>query len=1131
MWRRAACASALALCLGALCAPLALASPPAIGVIRVGQVGTEALTLKAELSTQNEETTYHFEYGPEDCSKSACVQLPAKTEPANSSPVPIEAKLELAPGTRFHARVVAENGDGETPGEDQVFATYVPGLEGLPDNRAYEQASPVKKNAADARGTVVWVKAADDGGAIVTLSSSGLPGGVGGQEIPAYLSSRGESDWSTQGLLPPAALATKAFVRGWLPSLSTVFEEGTNFAEGEDSLFLSRSSADGSLSEVIGHGEGLTRYSYAGSSADGQLVLFESNQALPCCAQALAASPNLYLWDRGGDQISLVGVLNDLKPPASATGAGAVAGPYDWMLSAKLPLAGSATGGGSAGGYYTHDMHAISATGDAVFFTAVASGALYERINPTAAQSPLDGEGKCADPALACTLEVSATQRALPDPLGSRPAALMAATPDGENVFFTSPEELTDDANTGPVQPPPAIQRAKVSGPPVEESLPLIARGVAKDSEYLYWVNPVQSAIARAKLNGAEENPTFIPIPKLKVKNTKGEDEEVDAKPQYVTVDSGHVYWTSEGKGERKEGVIGRADIDGNPLSVEPEWIKETTQPKGIAVDGEYAYWANSGAGSTNEGAIWKAKKSDGEVVSNGFVPGIGGTERPAGVALDASHIYMTQNDSGASIGEVLRAELADGSNLKFKSLGTEAQLRGIAVGAGHIYWASQRDEAIGRSNLELEEIQKEFIPLTGKPIGLATDGADLRWSVNGESVPNPGNDLYRYRAEDESLEDLTPDATDVDGAEVKGVLGASGDGKRVYFVANADLDGAGEGQAGNCLGRFDSVNSLFVFSGHCDLYLAEEGAPGGWSTRFVAPLDANGDCEASDAANWLGRGGGVGGACEKMQRTALTSADGNTLLFRSQEQLSEYDNEGQPELYRYQADSEELGCVSCDPTGAAPTGAATLGGIGLSALAPERDPAYTLSRNLSADGNRVFFESTDPLVVNDTNGEDGCETEGAALFPFPSCLDAYEWEAEGTGSCEADVRAGGCLYLLSTGTDPHGSFFADASLDGSDAFIATRAAGLVGQDQDKLQDVFDLRVGGGLAAQSKGPEPVCESLDACHGPQSAQPTPESPASANIGPGNKKHPRKPAKKHRKHKKHRQAKPKTGGKGR
>jgi hypothetical protein len=170
---------------------------------------------------------------------------------------------------------------------------------------------------------------------------------------------------------------------------------------------------------------------------------------------------------------------------------------------------------------------------------------------------------------------------------------------------------------------------------------------------------------------------------------------------------------------------------------------------------------------------------------------------------------------------------------------------------------------------------------------------------------------------------------------------------------------------------------------------------------------------------------------------------------------------------------------------------------------------------------------------MDDTNAQGGCEREGGQAFKVPSCLDAYEWEAAGTGSCQAAIQAGGCLYLLSTGKSPHASFFADASVSGDDAFIATRSAGLVGQDQDQLQDIYDARVGGGLASQNQLPPVECESLDGCHGPQSTPPGSQSPVTTNPGPPNKKHPRKHAKKQKKKKKQKQkrAANKTGGKSR
>ena len=451
------------LCLAALGAASAPAAAPTIVETSFSAVGSDLAILRAQINPGGKPTRYRFEYGLADCAlpASACTEVPLAEGPAGSgtSPTPVEAHVQgLTPATTYHLRVVARNSEGEKPGPDRIFKTHVPAFEGLPDGRAYEQASPVQKNASDARGTVQWVKAADDGNAVSFLSSSGLPGGVGQQDVPSYLASRGASGWSTLGLLPDAERGSQAYVRGWLPDFSAVFEQVKNSGAKEDQLFLARSS-DGSMTEVLRHGDGLGNFSYAGASADGSKILFEAAAKLPCCTEALAGKPNLYLWDRVSDQIGLVGVLNDNAPPSAA---GTVAGPYDWMRSQTLPIV--ATGGGAADGYYTQDPHAISTAGDAIYFTALGSGTLYVRLNPTAPQSPLSG-GKCTDPDLACTLAVSATQRTPPDPAGQRPAAFMWAGAEGKAAFFASPEELTEDAVTGPEQLPPAIQRAAVSGP------------------------------------------------------------------------------------------------------------------------------------------------------------------------------------------------------------------------------------------------------------------------------------------------------------------------------------------------------------------------------------------------------------------------------------------------------------------------------------------------------------------------------------------------------------------------------------------------------------------------------------------------------------------------------------------
>ena len=233
---------------------------------------TDSVLLQAEINPGGKGTLYRFEYGLEDCEAhpGACTSVPAPEGEleALSSPQPVSFPLNgLTPGTTYHLRVVASNGDGEKHSPDRTFSTYVPALDGLPDGRAYEQSSPVKKNAADARGMVAWAKASSTGDRVAFLSTSGIPGGEGEQEVPAYLASRGTSDWSTQGLLPPATSGDEAYVRGWLPDFSTVFDFAAPYGPSATSngTLVARSSEDGSLTEIIPHGEGLDlEVSYAG---------------------------------------------------------------------------------------------------------------------------------------------------------------------------------------------------------------------------------------------------------------------------------------------------------------------------------------------------------------------------------------------------------------------------------------------------------------------------------------------------------------------------------------------------------------------------------------------------------------------------------------------------------------------------------------------------------------------------------------------------------------------------------------------------------------------------------------------------------------------------------------------------
>ena len=352
----------------------------------------------------------------------------------------------------------------------------------------------------------------------------------------------------------------------------------------------------------------------------------------------------------------------------------------------------------------------------------------------------------------------------------------------------------------------------------------------------------------------------------------------------------------------------------------------------------------------------------------------------------------------------------------------------------------------------------------------LTDDSTAVSTGESNCTTTSQGQDLYSYDTDTGDLTDLTVDTNvgDALGAAVQGVLGASDDGSYIYFVANGVL--ASGASSGGC--------RIGGGEGTCNLYLSHDGV-----TTLVAPVSGK-----FDQLDWS-----PGSATQNdSEKTSRVAADG-TLLFASRSNLTGYDNTeatasacggsnaGDPcaELYRYSPSGDELRCVSCNPTGARPSGEATL--LTSHNFVHDGPTATILPRNLSSDGNRVFFESRDALLPTDTNG----------------VSDVYEWEADGSGACHT---AGGCTYLLSTGTSPDPSFFADASANGDHAFFFTSQQ-LVPGDHDQLVDIYDAGVGDGLASQHELAPPTCTGV-ACQA-NPPPPAEQGMSSATFsGPGN-----------------------------
>jgi hypothetical protein len=421
------------------------------------------------------------------------------------------------------------------------------------------------------------------------------------------------------------------------------------------------------------------------------------------------------------------------------------------------------------------------------------------------------------------------------------------------------------------------------------------------------------------------------------------------------------------------------------------------------------------------------------------------------------------------------------------------------------------------------------FLTLEPKAFDLRFVGAspDLRYGVlstcaaltanatevpEGEGCDAQAQNLYLYSPGGGSLTliNLPPaQGTGTPGAELAAQSGAvSADGSRVYFTLEGDLylraagqtkqvddEAGGEGTLETA--STDGSVAYFTKGGHLWRYLAATDVatditPSGGVTGVLGASSSGSHVYFQDASalkRWSsgttttvapGANAALPSDYPPTTGTARVSADGTKLLFASEASLTGYDNkdlntgEADSEVFLY--DGTGLTCVSCNPTMGRPIGPSSIPGSVPNGTAEGSTNSYK-PRSLSTNGRRVFFDSRDALALSDTN----------------NAPDAYQWEAQGEGSCN---RQGGCISLISDGRSAADAAFIDASADGSDAFFTTKAS-LVEADPGAT-DLYDARAGGGFPLP---PPPILCEGDAC------QPLPSPPVDPTLttllkGPGN-----------------------------
>ncbi len=460
------------------------------------------------------------------------------------------------------------------------------------------------------------------------------------------------------------------------------------------------------------------------------------------------------------------------------------------------------------------------------------------------------------------------------------------------------------------------------------------------------------------------------------------------------------------------------------------------------------------------------------------------------------SRLYKWHNGQLSFIGKRPDGSVPNGSFSAGSSLGSEGYAR-YAVsrdGSRVVFSAFRLDDGSRRSlyvqtdgQPTVEASKAEGVPplSANQPFdvtyrGAAEDDSRVFFTSASRLTPDSGAsgesgggaaDLYAYDVPSDTLRDLTPrldglgdptvDPATADRGRALGVVANSSDGKRIYFVADAQYP-----TAPNPEGDLPSAG------GH-NLYMAElDGIDDPIELRFVVTLGS------LDSGNWQlpwASGTFVYGVSNQ-GKTALASPDGATLGFASTESLT-----GQPlglteQLFAYDSEQGTLDCPSCPSDGSLPAETVGKYNPGLEEVRSNWQSERGVSRWVSSDGT-VFFSTATALLPEDQN----------------QTPDVYEFHDGALGMItRGSVGAKGI------------TLFTNASVDGSSVFFTTLEA-LAPQDKEPgVPKAYVARVGGGFPYVA--PPPPCDpSAGACEGaPSSAPDAPGAGTAAFEGPGNPK---------------------------
>lgn len=377
-------------------------------------------------------------------------------------------------GSTYHYRLGTTNADGASHGFDGTFFVVrkTKSSLGLPDGRSYELVSTIP-------GTEVFVPEAgqgksyemelygdrlanaggfraSDSGNTMAFVGGLSPSGEGGSGVAKdyfgnlYLSSRSANGWQSADIDP---VSNGRQILGFSSDLGQQYLDITERAFNEQhgvgshclSQLYSRSGGiSASFGELMPSCSSENHLRIAGASRDDSHILFQSSDALtPGASKGAPGSPeqepnpaglatnegNDNLYDSVAGQLHQVNILPDGNPEASP----------EAIFGGRGRIAENSFG---------HDLVGdISNDGSRIVWTSVKVGALYDRENDSRQQSKVEG-GHCTEPEMACTVQVDLPETACvaKGNCESGGGQYWDASADGSRVFFTDCRRLVEGA-------------------------------------------------------------------------------------------------------------------------------------------------------------------------------------------------------------------------------------------------------------------------------------------------------------------------------------------------------------------------------------------------------------------------------------------------------------------------------------------------------------------------------------------------------------------------------------------------------------------------------------------------------------------------------------------------------------